>query len=67
MCHDCKQLAQRDLYIFASRIMALPDKEKYTKEDLLTPSFLLEQKEGISIYHFPTEDSTLRKVKGEAP
>lgn len=51
MCHDCKKLAQSNLYTFSSRIMELPDKEKYAKEDLLTPSFLLEQKEGISIYY----------------
>lgn len=51
MYHDCKKLAQRNLYTFAPRMMALPDREKYTKEDLLTPSFLLEQKEGISIYY----------------
>lgn len=51
MYHHCKKLAQRNLYTFAPRVRALPDREKYTKEDLLTPSFLLEQKEGVSIYY----------------
>jgi hypothetical protein len=38
---------------FAPRIAALPDRERYTRADLLTPEFLLEQDSRLAIYYAP--------------
>lgn len=51
MCLGCEKLEKRNLHTFVSHILALPHKKEYTKEDLLTSSFLLDQKEGVSIYY----------------
>ncbi|HWO97102.1 MAG TPA: hypothetical protein VNM45_12310 [Bacillus sp. (in: firmicutes)] len=63
MCRDCKELARRNLYTFASRIIELPNKDKYVKQDLLTPSFLLERKEGISIFYAAHNDIINEKAR----
>lgn len=38
---------------FETAIRALPEKKKYTREDLLVPPFLLEEENSISIYYAP--------------
>lgn len=44
---------KRTLYDYKDRILKLPDKDKYTKEDLLIPELLIEEEGNIEIYYAP--------------
>lgn len=44
---------KKTLYDFKDQIMTLPLKDKYTKEEILIPEFLLEKEEELEIYYAP--------------
>lgn len=46
-------MVPKDVNIFIDNIRSLPEQNKYNKEQLLTPDFLLERKDNIEIYYAP--------------
>jgi hypothetical protein len=51
------------LAMFAKQIMNLPAKDRYSKEDLLTPEFLIHKQGNIEIYYSPHNEYVNKMAK----
>lgn len=54
---------KKTLYDYIDKIKKLPIKAKYTKEELLTKDFLIEEKDNIEIYYVPHNEYMNKKAK----
>ena len=58
-----RQKMKKTLANYKEIIKALPNKKKYTKEDLLIPQLLIEEEDQIKIYYAPHNDYINPKAK----
>ena len=56
-------IMKKTLYDFQDQILKLPRREKYTKEELLTPELLLEKEGDMEIYYAPHNEFINPKAK----